>query len=181
MPRPPADVQSWLASHDPLRIVPLIDPVIETVGHAPRSTYAETYWLPVIGPSALWALRRLSARVEAEPAGVEVARSRRDQRREQKGGVACCACWRLPVLGHRPHPARRNTGADSPAQPSGRPARCTAPPIDVLEFLHGNLDSACNLKVGEKALGDPVDTNKLQVDDGASARIGRTLGALTNR
>lgn len=73
MPRTPGDVQSWLASHDPLRIVPLIDPVIETVGHAPRSAYAETYWLPVIGPSALWALRRLSAWAEAEPTGVAVA------------------------------------------------------------------------------------------------------------
>ena len=48
MPRTPVDVQTWLASHDPLRIVPLIDPVIETVGHQPRSTYAETYWLPRI-------------------------------------------------------------------------------------------------------------------------------------
>ena len=73
MPRTPADVQTWLATHDPLRIVPLIDPVIETVGHQPRSTYAETYWLPVIGPSALWALRRLSVWADADPTGVEVA------------------------------------------------------------------------------------------------------------
>lgn len=72
MPRTPADVQTWLAMRDPLRIVPLIDPVIETVGHEPRSTYAETYWLPVIGPSALWALRRLSAWAEADPNGLEV-------------------------------------------------------------------------------------------------------------
>ena len=72
MPRTPADVQSWLATHEPLRIVPRIDPVIETVGHEPRGTYAETYWLPVIDPSALWALRRLSAWADAEPTGVEV-------------------------------------------------------------------------------------------------------------
>lgn len=58
-PAPPPGVQTWLATHDPLRLVPLNDPVIDTVGHQPRSTYAETYWLPVIGPSALWALRRL--------------------------------------------------------------------------------------------------------------------------
>lgn len=72
MSRNPADVHTWLATHDPLRIIPLIDPVIETVGHQTRSTYAETYWLPVIGPSALWALRRLSAWAEADPHGVEV-------------------------------------------------------------------------------------------------------------
>jgi hypothetical protein len=73
MPRSTPDVQTWLARHDPLRVVPLIDPVIESVGHETRSLYAETYWLPVIGPSAMWALRRLAAWAEAEPAGVEVA------------------------------------------------------------------------------------------------------------
>lgn len=73
MPRTAPDVQTWLAAHDPLRIVPLVDPVIERVGHETRSLYAETYWLPVIGPSAMWALRRLAAWAEAEPAGAEVA------------------------------------------------------------------------------------------------------------
>ena len=73
MPQMTADAQTWLANHDPLRIVPLIDPVIETVGHQPRSIYAETYWLPVIGPSALWALRRLSTWAEANSEGVEIS------------------------------------------------------------------------------------------------------------
>lgn len=73
MPRFIPDVQTWLADRDPLRIVPLIDSVIESVGHDPRSIYAETYWLPVIGPSALWALRRLSAWADADAAGVDVA------------------------------------------------------------------------------------------------------------
>jgi hypothetical protein len=75
MPRSTPDVQTWLAGHDPLRIVPLVDAVIESVGHEPRSLYAETYWLPVIGPSAMWAIRRLATWAEAEPAGVEVALS----------------------------------------------------------------------------------------------------------
>ena len=73
MPISTPDVQTWLADRDPLRIVPLIDSVIENVGHEPRSLYAETYWLPVIGPSAMWALRRLSAWAEAEPTGVDIA------------------------------------------------------------------------------------------------------------
>src|SRR5947209_4676432 len=72
MPRTTSDVQTWLAQHDALRIVPLVDSVIENVGYEPRSLYAETYWLPVIGPSAMWALRRLSAWAEAESSGVEV-------------------------------------------------------------------------------------------------------------
>lgn len=42
MPRTNADVQTWLAGQDPLRLVPLIDPVIESAGYQPRSLYAET-------------------------------------------------------------------------------------------------------------------------------------------
>jgi hypothetical protein len=41
MPGSTPDVQTWLADHDPFRVVPLIDPVIESVGHEPRSLYAE--------------------------------------------------------------------------------------------------------------------------------------------
>jgi hypothetical protein len=72
MPKTTVDAQRWIAAHDSLRIILLTDPVIERVGYEPRSTYAETYWLPVVGPSALWALRRLSAWAEAHPDGVEV-------------------------------------------------------------------------------------------------------------
>ena len=92
MPRTPGDVQTWLATHDPTRIVPLVHSVIESVGHETRSTYAETYWLPVIGPSALWALRRLSAWVEAEPSGVEVALPRRRDS-AWRGPGRGTACW----------------------------------------------------------------------------------------
>ena len=41
-------------------------------GHAPRSVYVETYWLPILGPSATWAMRRLTAWLEAEPDGYDV-------------------------------------------------------------------------------------------------------------
>jgi hypothetical protein len=51
--------RQWVVEHQPLDVVALSDPVVESVGHHPTSTYAETYWLPVIGPSALWTSRRL--------------------------------------------------------------------------------------------------------------------------
>ena len=35
--------------------------MVDRVGHDPRSSYAERYWLPVLGPSALWLLRHLVA------------------------------------------------------------------------------------------------------------------------
>lgn len=73
MDRPrPAEVQDWIARHDPLRINSLTDVVVEACGHDVRSVYAETYWLSIIGPSALWALRRLTVWLEAEPGGFTI-------------------------------------------------------------------------------------------------------------
>ena len=40
-----------------LTIVPWIDPIIDTIGHDPRSRYAETFWLPTLGPTSLLLLR----------------------------------------------------------------------------------------------------------------------------
>ena len=33
------------------------DPVIDRLGHDPRSAYAETFWLGILGPLALWFMR----------------------------------------------------------------------------------------------------------------------------
>ncbi len=68
-----ADVQAWLASTDPIPVVPLHDPVVDGLGHSAESTYSETYWLPVIGPTALWALRRLNRWLEGAPRGYPLA------------------------------------------------------------------------------------------------------------
>ncbi len=65
-------VQTWIVDHDPIPVVTLDDPVIEAVGFAAESRYAETYWLPVLGPSALWALRRLTALLAMRPSGITV-------------------------------------------------------------------------------------------------------------
>lgn len=61
--------QSWLVEHDPVPVVAFDDPVVEAFGHDPRSGYAEAYWLAILGPSALWALRRLNARLDDQPDG----------------------------------------------------------------------------------------------------------------
>jgi hypothetical protein len=55
-----------------LRIESWLDPVIDEVGHDPRSSYTETYWLPVLGPSTTWLLRRFAAHLDETPAGVEL-------------------------------------------------------------------------------------------------------------
>lgn len=52
------------AHTDVFTVRPLTDTVLEQHGHDPRSTYAEIFWLPVIGPTSLWLLRRLAWRLE---------------------------------------------------------------------------------------------------------------------
>jgi hypothetical protein len=53
-------------------IQPWPDPVIDTVGHDPRSLYVETFWLPTLGPTALLLLRHLAGRFDESPRGVEL-------------------------------------------------------------------------------------------------------------
>lgn len=38
---------------DRLRIVAWSDPLVDQLGHDPRSTYAERFWLPVLGPPSV--------------------------------------------------------------------------------------------------------------------------------
>lgn len=55
-----------------LRIEPWCDPVVDSLGHDPRSSYVERFWLPILGPSTTLLLRRLAAELDHEPDGAEV-------------------------------------------------------------------------------------------------------------
>jgi hypothetical protein len=55
-----------------LSIRPWPDDVIDALGHDPRSTYVERFWLGILGPSTTWLLRRLAAGLEANPAGFDL-------------------------------------------------------------------------------------------------------------
>lgn len=55
-----------------VRVVPWPDPVVDELGHDPRSAYVERYWLGVLGPTATWLVRRLAERLEAEPHGFDL-------------------------------------------------------------------------------------------------------------
>ena len=57
---------------DSLHIRPWPDPVIDRVGHDPRSTYVERFWLGILGPSTTLLLRRLAGQLEASPAGFDL-------------------------------------------------------------------------------------------------------------
>jgi hypothetical protein len=48
------------------------DPLTDSLGHDPRSGYAEQFWLPVVGPTATWLLRRLVSGLDRHPEGFEL-------------------------------------------------------------------------------------------------------------
>lgn len=48
------------------------DPVIDDLGHDPRSAYVERFWLPVLGPSTVWFLRRIADELDDRPDGFEL-------------------------------------------------------------------------------------------------------------
>lgn len=51
-------------------VLPWRDEVVDASGFPPLSRYVETVWLPVAGPSATWAYRRLGILALAVPEGV---------------------------------------------------------------------------------------------------------------
>lgn len=57
---------------DTVRVCAWSDPVVERCGFPVNSVYVESAWLPILGPSATLALRRLGLLATAAPEGVEV-------------------------------------------------------------------------------------------------------------
>jgi hypothetical protein len=57
---------------DVLLVRPWPDQVIDSLGFDPRSAYAETFWLGILGPSTTWLLRRLVAGLEEQSDGYEL-------------------------------------------------------------------------------------------------------------
>ena len=58
-----------------LKILPWSDPVTDSVGYDPRSLYVEMFWLPILGPSCIWLLRRLAMWLEKNPDGFKMSSS----------------------------------------------------------------------------------------------------------
>ncbi len=57
---------------DHLRISRWDDPVVDAIGHDPRSAYVERFWLALLGPSTTFLIRRLAAELEAHPDGFDL-------------------------------------------------------------------------------------------------------------
>lgn len=67
-----ATANAFSPEQSTLMVAPWHDPVVDAVGHDVRSTYVELFWLNVLGPSAMWALRRLVAGLDRYPLGYEL-------------------------------------------------------------------------------------------------------------
>jgi hypothetical protein len=85
------------------------DPVLDRLGHDPRSPYVERFWLPVLGPSCLLLVRRMSAELERRPDGfrLESASWARELGVGMKGGRHG-PFWRAVERACRFGAARRN-------------------------------------------------------------------------
>ena len=68
----PATQPPAAANRDTLWVEPWDDPITDPLGHDPVSQYAELFWLPVLGPSSLWLLRRVSLMLQDSPSGFSV-------------------------------------------------------------------------------------------------------------
>lgn len=55
-----------------LRVAPWVDPIADAHGLHPCSRYVELYWLPAIGPSTTWLLRRLAYGLEVHHDGFDL-------------------------------------------------------------------------------------------------------------
>ncbi len=56
-----------------IQISAWIDPTIESLGFDPRSSYVEHFWLPILGPSCIFLLRRLAYAFDLDTATQEVS------------------------------------------------------------------------------------------------------------
>lgn len=53
----------------PLLVMAWRDPVVDALGFDPRSSYVERFWLPLLGPTSTWLLRRMAGEFDTHPDG----------------------------------------------------------------------------------------------------------------
>ena len=53
-------------------VKPWSDPILDVLGHDPRSWYVETFWLPTLGPTCVLLMRHLADRFDRAPGGLSL-------------------------------------------------------------------------------------------------------------
>ena len=123
-----------------LDVVPWDDPVIDALGHPPRSTYVERFWLSILGPTATWLVRHLDARLEAGGGAATVDLAATAEALGLGGGTgrnspvvrSLARCHQFGIVrgSTRPGPRRRHRRPPRPARrsPATRSAACPLGP-----------------------------------------------------
>jgi hypothetical protein len=62
----------WFANHPIMSVRPWPGGSVDGCRYDAGDVYVETYWLPILGPSAVLAVRRIALWLEAEPTGVNI-------------------------------------------------------------------------------------------------------------
>ena len=55
-----------------IQIVPWKDSLVDHAGYAIDDPYIEMFWLPILGPTATWLIRRLAGGLQHDPEGYTV-------------------------------------------------------------------------------------------------------------
>lgn len=69
---PTTETAGWISEHNPLPVVAHDEPSDAADGFDPRSSYVETYWLAVLGPSSIMAARRMADWLDGQPSGIVI-------------------------------------------------------------------------------------------------------------
>ena len=113
-----------------LTVTPWADPVIDTLGHDPRSPYVERFWLGILGPSHHLAAAPAGGRPRAPARRLRARRSPRPPGASGSApgaGATRRSCARSPAAASSAWPARRRRRAGRAPQaaaaqpPAGRP------------------------------------------------------------
>ena len=163
-----------------VRVVAWRDPIVDVLGVDPRSYYVELFWLPVIGPTCTWLLRRIVGRLEHEEVGFsldldETARSLGLGGRQGRNGpfrraLTRCITFELArwqgkgTLGVRrllpPLSSRHLVRLPASLQEAHEQwTQCTPAPGS----LDGQRRRARRLALGLVALGEPFDGAESQL------------------
>lgn len=68
-PAPPHSPGDGIVTFNSIVVVPWLDPLVDAHGYPVEDAYVEMFWLPILGPTATWLLRRLAGGFTNEPEG----------------------------------------------------------------------------------------------------------------
>jgi hypothetical protein len=144
-----------------VHVMPWPDPVIDTLGHDPRSLYVEMFLLPTLGPTTLLLARHLAQRFDGTPDGFDL-----DVLETSLAlGLGPREGANSPVLRALSRLAQFDLArVEAPRSPGRPPARLIAPPSTGT--LHGQPTGSAPEHIASDPLGvDPLWAERPETDE----------------